>query len=172
MKKIILMVMIAGMFLTSVSANSNATSIYFEETDSAKIISQLYENKNVKTYKLVIDNAFENSHIDVIYYIDDEIIRTDDNVLIFQDNTSYFIVGTTLKKIILRPDKRNKGNTYGQKDVSKIDEKFAQALQNIKYIRKEKKSIMSGDLIIQFEYLTNNHIYRIDFKYAIYKYIN
>lgn len=167
MKKIILVVIIAGMFLIPVSADSNNTTIYYEEMDSAKTISQLYENKNVKYYKLIINNAIEDSHINVIYYIDGEIIKTDENVVVFQDKTSYFIVGTTLKKIILRPDKKNKRNKYGQKDVSKIDENFSQVIQNVKYIRKDKKTIMNNDLIIQFEYSLNNHIYRIDFKYII-----
>lgn len=167
MKKIVLIVMIMSILFIPVSADSNNTNIYFEEIKSEKIIDQLYENKNVKTYKFIIENTIEDSRINVTYYIDNEIIKTDNSVVVFQEETSYFFIGTTLKCIILRPEKNIKSNKYGKTDISQIDEKFTEALQNVKYIRKEKSTIMNNDLIMQFEYSVNNHNYRIDFNYEV-----
>lgn len=167
MKKMILIAMIISILFIPVSADSNNTNIYFEEIESEKIIDQLYENKNVRTYKFVVENTIEDSCINVTYYIDDKVIKTDNNVVVFQEETGYFVIGTTLQCIILRPDKNIKSNKYGKVDVSLIDEGFLQALQNINYVRKEKSTIMNNDLIIQFEYSMNNYKYRIDFYFEI-----
>jgi len=41
-------------------------------------------------------------------------------VLVFQDETSYFFIGTTSKCLFLRPDEKHKRFTDGKVDVSKI----------------------------------------------------
>ena len=100
-------------------------------------------------------------------YIDDKAVKTSYNVLVFQDETSYFFIGTTSKCLFLRPDEKHKRFTDGKVDVSSIDEGFIYALQNVSYIREEKGMIRNNDLIMQFENNYNNHNYRIEFKYGV-----
>ncbi|MFR2768218.1 MAG: hypothetical protein ACLTAI_08005 [Thomasclavelia sp.] len=88
-------------------------------------------------------------------------------MLVFQDETSYFFIGTTSKCLFLRPDEKHKRFTDGKVDVSSIDEGFIYALQNVSYIREEKGMIRNNDLIMQFENNYNNHNYRIEFKYGV-----
>lgn len=61
MKKIVLVLFIVGIFLTPISAEQEITNIYHEESKEQKIIRQLYEDKNVRTYKFIVKNAVEDS---------------------------------------------------------------------------------------------------------------
>lgn len=108
MKKLILIVMMFCIGNLFIFASFDNTSIYTVETESEIIIDQLYESKNVETYKFIIDNAIENGCINVTYYIDDKAVKTSYNVLVFQDETSYFFIGTTSKCLFLRPDENIK----------------------------------------------------------------
>lgn len=167
MKKIILIAMVFFIGNLFIFASSDNVSIYTVESESEIIIDQLYESKNIETYKFIIDNAVEDGCIDVTYYIDDEAVKNYYNVLVFQNETSYFFIGTSSKCLFLRPDTNNKRFSNGKVDVSTIDQGFIQTLQNVSYIRKEKDMIRNGDLIMQFENVYNNHNYRIEFKYGI-----
>ena len=88
MKKLILIVMMFCIGNLFIFASFDNTSIYTVETESEIIIDQLYESKNVETYKFIIDNAIENGCINVTYYIDDKAVKTSYNVLVFQDETN------------------------------------------------------------------------------------
>lgn len=167
MKKILLILTAFCIGYFCIAATSNNISIYTVETDAETIMDQLYENKNVETYKFVIDNAIEDGCINITYYIDDEIVENHLNVLIFQEKTTYFFVGTTSKCLILRPDENHKRFHNGKIDVNNIDEGFVNALQNVKYMRKEKNTIKTNDLIMQFENHFNGHNYKIEIRYNI-----
>ncbi len=167
MKKTLLILTAFCISYFCIAATSKNISIYNVETEAKTIMDQLYENKNVETYKFVIDNAIENGCINITYYIDDEVVQNYNNVLIFQEETTYFFVGTTSKCLILRPDENHKRFHNGKTDVSNIDEGFVNALQNIKYIRKEKNTIRTNNLIMQFENHFNGHDYKIEIKYNI-----
>ena len=158
MKKTLLILTTLCIGYFCIAASSKNISIYTVETEAETIMDQLYENKNVETYKFIIDNAIEDGCINITNYL---------NVLTFQEKTSYFFVGTTSKCLILRPDENHKSFHNGKIDVSTIDEGFVSALQNVKYIREEKTMIRTDDLIIQFENGYNNHNYRIDIKYSM-----
>ena len=167
MKKTLLILTAFCIGYFCIAATSKNISIYNVETEAETIMDQLYENKNVETYKFVIDNAIEDGCINITYYIDDEVVKNYNNVLIFQEETTYFFVGTTSKCLILRPDENHKRFHNGKTDVSNIDEGFVNALQNIKYIRKEKNTIRTNNLIMQFENHFNGHDYKIEIKYNI-----
>lgn len=167
MKKTLLILTAFCIGYFCIAATSKNISIYNVETEAETIMDQLYENKNVETYKFVIDNAIEDGCINITYYIDDEVVKNYNNVLIFQEETTYFFVGTTSKCLILRPDENHKRFHNGKTDVSNIDEGFVNALKNVKYIRKEKNTIRTNDLIMQFENNLNGHNYRIEIKYNI-----
>lgn len=167
MKKTLLILTTLCIGYFCIAASSKNISIYTVETEAETIMDQLYENKNVETYKFIIDNAIEDGCINITYYIDNEVVENYLNVLTFQEKTSYFFVGTTSKCLILRPDENHKSFHNGKIDVSTIDEGFVSALQNVKYIREEKTMIRTDDLIIQFENGYNNHNYRIDIKYSM-----
>lgn len=167
MKKTLLILTAFCIGYFCIAATSKNISIYNVETEAETIMDQLYENKNVETYKFVIDNAIEDGCINITYYIDDEVVKNYNNVLIFQEETTYFFVGTTSKCLILRPDENHKRFHNGKTDVSNIDEGFVNALQNVKYIRKEKSMIRTNDLIMQFENNLNGHNYKIEMRYSI-----
>lgn len=167
MKKTLLILTTLCIGYFCIAASSKNISIYTVETEAETIMDQLYENKNVETYKFIIDNAIEDGCINITYYIDNEVVKNYLNVLTFQEKTSYFFVGTTSKCLILRPDENHKSFHNGKIDVSTIDEGFVSSLQNVKYIREEKTMIRTDDLIIQFENGYNNHNYRIDIKYSM-----
>lgn len=167
MKKTLLIIIALCMCYFCIAASSKNISIYTVETEAESIMDQLYENKNVETYKFIIDNAIEDGCINITYYIDDEVVENYLNVLTFQEKTSYFFVGTTSKCLILRPDENHKSFHNGKIDVSTIDEGFVSALQNVKYIREEKTMIRTDDLIMQFENDYNHHNYRIEIKYSM-----
>ena len=166
MKKIVLVLFIVGIFLTPISAEQEITNIYHEESKEQKIIRQLYEDKNVRTYKFIVKNAVEDSFLDIVFYIDGEIKRTDISVLEFQNETDYFIIVMTLETLVIRSH-RTKRKKYSTKAMNKIDVGFTYALQKIRFIREDNTPIKNGDLILQFENSINNHNYRIDLKYSL-----
>ena len=167
MKKIMMFIMVFCISQTFIFAASDNISVYTVETESEIIIDQLYENKNVETYKFIIENAIEDGCINITYSIDDQVVRNDNNILVFQEKTSYFFIGTTPKHLFLRPDKKNKRFVKGKVDVSSIDEGFVYAMKNVGYIIQDKSMIRNDDLIMRFENVYNDHNYKIEFKYNV-----
>lgn len=165
MKKTLLILTVLCISYFCSASSSKNISIYTVETEAETIMDQLYENKNVETYKFLIDNVLEDGCINITYYIDDEVVKNYLSVLVFREDTTYFFVGTTSKCLILQPDENNKRFHDGKIDVSTIDEGFVCALQNVEYIREDKAMIRTDDLIMKFENDYNNHNYRIEIKY-------
>lgn len=170
MKKIILILTAFCVGHFFMGASTENTSIYTVECEAEIVIDQLFESKNVETYKFVIDNALEDSCFHTSYYIDDEEFLTYQQVVIFSEETTYFFVGTTSKCLMIHPYEKLKH--FGSKadvNISKFDggEELVYALKNVKYIREDKGIIKDGDLIMQFENSYNNHRYRIDILYSI-----
>lgn len=167
MKKMILILSVFCVGHFFIAASSENISIYTVECEAEIVIDQLFESKNVETYKFVIDNAIEDGCINVSYYIDDAVVRSYEHVVVFSKETSYFFVGATTKHLMIHPYEKIKDFFNGNVDVSTIDEGFVYALKNVKFIRKEKEDIKIGDLIMQFENSYNNHKYRIDIFYSM-----
>lgn len=168
MKKMILILTAFCVGYFFMGASTENTNIYTVECEAEIVIDQLFESKNVETYKFVIDNALEDSCFHTSFYIDDEEFITYQQVIIFSEETTYLFVGTTTKHLMITPYKKSKHiDSKANVDVSVLDERFVYALENVKYIRKDKGIIKDGDLIMQFENSYNNHKYRIDILYSI-----
>ena len=81
MKKTLLILTTLCIGYFCIAASSKNISIYTVETEAETIMDQLYENKNVETYKFIIDNAIEDGCINITYYIDNEVVKNYLNVL-------------------------------------------------------------------------------------------